>query len=275
MTTDLTTTTTHSDTEKIALLKRTLCRGATDDELHLFFGVCQRTGLDPFAKQVYAIRRRQQIDGHWVDKLETQVSIDGLRLIAQRGGHDGMEGPLWCGDDGIWHDVWIAKMPPVAAKVTVYRKGSTRGFPAVARWDSYAQTGRDGQPTRFWAKMADLMLGKVAEALALRRAFPAELSGLYTPEEMDQATTVKATPALPPEEHTPIPHLEPTDLDAAKDQARAAMRRAMPGVSGAVQRKWMESTLCKVLDGTALTVEDFQALTDAANAMTLAAEDRP
>jgi phage recombination protein Bet len=166
--------------DQVQLISSTIAPGCTNDELRLFAYACQRTGLDPFSKQIYAIKRG--------GKMTIQAGIDGLRAIAERTGQlDGSE-TYWCGEEGDWRDA--------AAKTIVHRKGSQHPFVGVARFADY----NAGQG--LWSKMPAAMIAKCSEALALRKAFPADMSGVYTTDEMDQATepvtvTTEAAPALP------------------------------------------------------------------------------
>lgn len=155
---------------------------ASDADLAVFFHQSQRTGLDPFAKQIYMIERK--------GKQTIQTGIDGFRLIARRTIDRTKEGfgyrpTLWCGRDGQWRDVWLEQEPPAAAKVVVVRGGQE--FDAIALFDSYAGKKYDGNLNAMWSTQGAHMIAKCAEALALRKAFPQDLSGLYTSDEMAQA----------------------------------------------------------------------------------------
>jgi phage recombination protein Bet len=176
--------------EQIELIKTTIAKDASDDELKLFIYTASRVGLDPLAKQIHFVKRGGQ--------MTIQTGIDGYRAIAER------TGTLAGIDDAIFDSE--TALHPNKASVTVYRMvaGQRVGFTASARWVEYSQ------PQGFmWKKMPYLMLAKCAEALALRKAFPNDLTGLYTNEEMAQAdnviqhvdvevTPVSNTQSLPP-----------------------------------------------------------------------------
>lgn len=173
--------------EKLDLLKRTVAEGTSNDEFALFVEVAKSAGLNPFQRQIYAIMRNVKVKDRngdrWEKRMTIQTGIDGYRLIAARTGvHAGTSDAEFGSSNKQGQPEW--------ARVTVRKLlpgGHIAEFPATARWEEYVQTDKSGNPTGMWEKMPFNQLAKCAEALALRKAFPAELSGIYTAEEMSQA----------------------------------------------------------------------------------------
>ncbi len=170
----------YNNKEMVTLIRDTICKGATEEEFKLFAYTCKRLGLDPLSRQIFAVKRWNSALNR--ETMTIQTSIDGYRLIADRTGRYSpgkdpeyvynKDGGLVCAksyvkkqtQDGVWHEV-----------------------AASAHYCEYAGLNKNGQPNSMWATKPRVMLSKCAEAMALRRAFPCELSGIYTKEEMDQA----------------------------------------------------------------------------------------
>lgn len=144
--------------------------------------------------------------------MTIQTGIDGYRLIADRTGKyaPGIDTEFGYDENGNlrWAKAYVKKMTP---------DGQWHQISAIAFWDEYVQTTKDGRPTVFWLKKGHIMLSKCAEALALRKAFPAELSGIYTKEEMEQDMTppeaAKTIDTIGPEEEIKLLDLLQDDLD--------------------------------------------------------------
>jgi phage recombination protein Bet len=156
--------------DQIDLIKRTVAKDATADELKLYFYDCQRQGVHPLDKLIHFTKR----GGRYVPI----TSIDFLRMKSG-------ETKAYAGSD----DAVFTGVPgdaDFAAKVEVYRlvQGQRCAWSATARWSEYYPGDQQGH---MWKKMPHVMLAKCAEALALRKAFADVLHGLYIREEMDQA----------------------------------------------------------------------------------------
>lgn len=239
--------------------QKTLAERAT---VAAFLQHCARTGLDPIARQIYSIARKSKGQLKW----QIQISIDGARLVAERSGqYEGQTTPEFTADGITWTQVWLSKEFPAAARVGVYRRGFREPLYAVALWDAYVQTTYKGDVTEMWRKMGPLMLAKCAEMLALRKAFPQDLSGLYSAEEMDQASTPAAPVSAPQEAVQPPAQVEQSKFSVEDVQSwfeRAADASTVDEL-GAIWAEAQEvGALSAEVDGMALgqLLKNFKAV---------------
>lgn len=162
--------------EQTDILRKTLFKGFNDEEVKFSMAVCNRTGLDPFTRQIHFNKRKNRKSGE--ETIVITTGIDGFRLIADRSqGYAGSDEPQFK----------LFEKHPVEATATVYKmvQGQRCPFKATVRWDEFYPG--DNAEGFMWRRMPFQMLGKCAEAQALRKAFPLELSGIYIGEEMHQA----------------------------------------------------------------------------------------
>jgi phage recombination protein Bet len=193
--------------EQSQIIRDMCASGASESEFAFLMEIAKQTGLNPLLKQIHFVKRWDKEKNRFV--WAAQVGIDGFRSKANKTGlYDGQDEPEF----GPLND----KAFPQWARVKVWRKGVSRPFVGLAYWAEYVQTTKEGNPTRFWREMPMNQLAKCAEALGLRKAFPDELGGLYTPDEMGQADNDR-----PREPHSPhddgSPPSETLDPDVAAD----------------------------------------------------------
>lgn len=161
--------------EQKRLIKSLIAPEATDDELQVFMYQCKRTGLDPFSRQIYCIHRNERGRGK---RMTIQTGIDGFRIIADR---TQRYAP---GRDTTFEEDEQGNLLRATAYVKKYQEGVWHEVPATAEWSEYVVADN-----YMWKTKRRVMLGKCAEALALRKAFPLQLSGLYTSDEMGKSDT--------------------------------------------------------------------------------------
>lgn len=269
----------NADIQK--LIADQIAKGASPMEFKLFIEQCRFTGLNPLMGQIHCVPR---YDGKLRrDVFKAQTGIDGFRLIAKRShAYAGQDEPEWCGSDGQWSDVWLDKdHPPVAARVRVYHHDYARPIVGIVMWDEFVPMikvyGTDNKPkkdehgnnimrvTPMWKEKPAHMLAKCAEAQALRKAFPNELSGLYTDDEMARADAEarraqrrarKTTATAAPIEHedgtvrsAPVTTEPPTqEEDLADADALAKFRKSLsdlgkvdPPLANRLLEAWRES----------------------------------
>lgn len=199
---------------QVDLIKTTIAKGCTDDELRLFLLTSQRLQLDPFAKQIYAVKRWDSRAGREV--MSIQVGIDGLRSVADR---TGFYAP---GGDYAFEYDDKGQLIKATATVRKYVHGTWHETQRSAHWKEYVQTTKDGKPTAMWRDKPHVMLGKCAEAQALRAAFP-QLGGAYIPEEM------QADQPAPVEEYRPPAYEDPKLVKALEASVQATAPQVTHG----------------------------------------------
>jgi phage recombination protein Bet len=185
--------------EQRQLIRDTFANGCSDAEFAVLMEVARARRLNPLFRQIHFVQRWDSEKHRMV--WATQVSIDGLRAIAQRTGlYQGQDEPEFVENaDGTLK----------LCKVRAWRRDWPRPAVGVAYWAEYVQTTRDKQtgktrPTAMWSRMPHVMLAKVAEAIALRKAFPEDMAGLYTNDEMAQATPAPTPPPKPVAQRTEL-----------------------------------------------------------------------
>ena len=203
--------------DQVALVRDTIAKGCSELELKLFLQVAKIKRLDPFTGQIRPMKRWDSNLGR--ETMTVQTGIDGYRVIASRTGElAGSDDPVSDSEESEF---------PKWAKVTVYRWSRDQRIPytSTARWSEYVQRKKSGEVNSMWTRMPYLMLGKVAEALALRKAFPDELSGIYTFEEMGQAENPEPQP---PAGNKKAPIQQPQRASEKGKQETAAQTQAAP-----------------------------------------------
>lgn len=216
--------------EQLDLVKKTVANGATADELKLYLYDCARQGVHPLDKLIHFTKRS--------GKYTPITSIDFMRIrAADTGDYAGSDDALFVG---------TPQKEDFAASVTVWRfvQGQRCAFTATARWPEYKPEANDFM----WKKMPHTMLGKCAEALALRKGFPKQLAGLYAKEEMDQAGPTDTPRANGHTPKAPVVLVKPDgyddwldDLRSVADAGEAALKTTWEASSKAA-RKYLTET---------------------------------
>ena len=204
-------------------------------DLAIFRHHCQRTGLDPFARQIYLIGRNAKEGDRWVKKYTIQVGVEGSRVLgdrvaAARGDSIEHEEPLWADANGVWHDVWVSDEPPVAAKYTIVKNGKRNTVTVMYR--EFVQTVRGGGPNSMWAKMPCNQLAQCAEVQAWKKVYPNDFAGLVahgaaTPDEgraaeRADARRVTVDEIVPADVSPPEPDADDTDGQLSIEDAEVS-----------------------------------------------------
>lgn len=153
--------------------------GLTIQELKLFLIRCHALGANPLCNDAFPLTFKDKKKG--TRTLNIIVSIDFLRRYASRHG-DYAGSDDYAFDEGLtqFQHVQLNRGYPKTASCTVYRlvQGHKVKFAATVQWESHAKTGNEAF---MWKRMPYHMLGKCAEAAAIRKAYG--IPSLYIQEE--------------------------------------------------------------------------------------------
>jgi phage recombination protein Bet len=158
----------YQSSDVLRTLKETVAKGATDAEFRIFLEHCKGTKLNPFKREVWFVKTNQGV--------QIMTGINGFYAIANSNpAFDGIESECIADERG--------QLLKAVAKV--WRKDRSRPTVAEAYFAEY------GKPYGNWKTMPRVMLIKCAESMAIRKAFPQELNGLYSEEEMPREFSCK------------------------------------------------------------------------------------
>lgn len=220
----------------------------TEDFL-FYLTTAKKLGLDPSLRQIYPVYRWDGKLGR--ERMIIQTGIDGLRLVAQRSQQYGGQDDASFKVEEVYNPINGETVKQLVATVTVYKiVGDTRmPVSASARWHEYAQKAKRKDGGEYymgmWESMPYNQLGKCAEALALRKGFPQDLSGIYIPEELDKDRQIKGLDLPTPK----------AIAERKEKKAEQAEQEAGEGTSGAkapeIVKGEAEKTLLKNFAGQA------------------------
>jgi hypothetical protein len=200
-----------SRNDELTVIRQVYARDLSDDEFGVLVADANHRGLDVVSREIIGIKFKGQ--------LVPFVTLAGARKLAERSGKlAGIEGPFFCGPDGAWVEVWLEAKPPAAAKFIVHRTDTDYPVVGIATWKERANTS---SPT--WMSMPSVMLGKVAEMDAFRRARMIPDDILTTAEMSDDDQRAAKTGAM---RHL---HGVGRERGLGHDELRSVVKAVKPG----------------------------------------------
>lgn len=260
-----------NDTQ-VAALRQIGIEDATDADLQVFFHHCRRTGLDPFARQIYMIGREADVkvredlgDGRTrvvtqrMTKHTIQTGIDGYRLIGNRAaraegvGRVGHKPVLYAGNDGVWSSIWPDDQTPIACQYTLVVEGTE--ITSICYYAEYVQTVvKDGQakPNSMWRKMPRNQLAKCTEAQSWRKAFPADFSDILLEDAVQPAQVIDSdgAPVRVPSNRRGVDGLRDAINDEPPSEAEPeAAPEDSSSMAASTRRKWLNRMFALLGEG--------------------------